>query len=113
MEYKLESTESGYAQTNLSSGNIIELSQNKDAANGYVTLTNSFGHVGFFKATDEKTNYLPAGSETINNYEYNVSGNVKSTTVKAPQDVVLLLDKSGSMDESMNGSSRLTHLKNM
>ena len=112
MEYKLESTESGYAQTNLSSGNIIELSQNKDAANGYVTLTNSFGHVGFFKATDEKTNYLPAGSETINNYEYNVSGNVKSTTVKAPQDVVLLLDKSGSMDESMNGSSRLTHLKN-
>ena len=25
--------------------------------------------VGFFKATDEKTNYLPAGSETINNYE--------------------------------------------
>ena len=42
---------------------------NKDAANGYVTLTNSFGHVGFFKATDEKTNYLPAGSETINNYE--------------------------------------------
>ena len=68
MEYKLESTESGYAQTNLSSGNIIELSQNKDAANGYVTLTNSFGHVGFFKATDEKTNYLPAGSETINNY---------------------------------------------
>lgn len=112
MEYKLESTESGYAQTNLSTGNIIELSQNKDAANGYVTLTNSFGHVGFFKATDEKTNYLPAGSETINNYEYNVSGNVKSTTVKAPQDVVLLLDKSGSMDESMNGSSRLTHLKN-
>ena len=47
-----------------------------------MTLTNSFGHVGFFKATDEKTNYLPAGSETINNYEYNVSGNVKSTTVK-------------------------------
>ena len=91
MEYKLESTESGYAQTNLSSGNIIELSQNKDAANGYVTLTNSFGHVGFFKATDEKTNYLPAGSETINNYEYNVSGNVKSTTVKAPQDRCLAI----------------------
>lgn len=36
MEYKLESTESGYAQTNLSTGNIIELSQNKDAANGYM-----------------------------------------------------------------------------
>ena len=77
-----------------------------------MTLTNSFGHVGFFKATDEKTNYLPAGSETINNYEYNVSGNVKSTTVKTPQDVVLLLNKSVAWMRSMNGS-RLTHLKKM
>lgn len=107
MEYSLTKSEVGFNKEDMFTGQTIELTQTKGNNKGYVYLTNNFAHVGFFKAADEKTNFLPANDEIIKNYVVNFNGNVKQTTSKAPQDVIMVLDSSGSMD----GDTRLASLK--
>lgn len=112
MEYSLTGSDIGYSQETMMNGQEIELIQKVGQNEGYVVLTNNFGHVGFFKASDEKTNYLPAGENIVNNYQVNIDGNVKQTVSKAPQDVILVLDRSGSMNDPMGrNQTRLDVLK--
>lgn len=112
MEYSLTGSDIGYSQETMMNGQEIELIQKVGQNEGYVVLTNNFGHVGFFKASDEKTNYLPAGENIVNTYQVNIDGNVKQTVSKAPQDVILVLDRSGSMNDPMGGNqTRLDVLK--
>lgn len=111
MEYSLTGSDIGHSQETMTNGQEIELIQKVGQNEGYVVLTNNFGHVGFFKASDEKTNYLPAGENIVNNYQVNIDGNVKQTVSKAPQDVILVLDRSGSMNDDMGNRSKLQVLK--
>ncbi|MFQ8705062.1 MAG: vWA domain-containing protein [Thomasclavelia sp.] len=111
MEYTLTKSEAGYNREKLTNSQVIELKQIKDNNKGYVFLTNNFAHVGFFKATDEKTNFLPASKQMVKNYNVNINGNVKQTISKAPQDVIMVLDSSGSMAYDMDDDSRMAHLK--
>lgn len=111
MEYSLTKSEVGFNKEEMITGQMIELTQTRDNNNGYVLLTNNFSHVGFFKAADEKTNFLPASREVIKNYNVNIKGNIKQITSKAPQDVIMVLDSSGSMAYSMDGDTRMAYLK--
>lgn len=47
----------------------------------------------------------------VKNYNVNINGNVKQTISKAPQDVIMVLDSSGSMAYDMDDDSRMAHLK--
>lgn len=111
MEYSLTKSEIGFSKESMITGQTIELTQTKNNNHGYITLTNDFTHIGFFKATDEKTNFLPASKEIVKNYTVNINGNVKQTTINAPQDIIMVLDSSGSMAYNMDNDSRMAHLK--
>ncbi|WP_455682396.1 vWA domain-containing protein [Thomasclavelia sp.] len=111
MEYSLTKSEIGFSKESMITGQTIELTQTKNNNHGYITLTNDFAHIGFFKATDEKINFLPASKEIVKNYTVNINGNVKQTTINAPQDIIMVLDSSGSMAYNMDNDSRMAHLK--
>lgn len=95
---------------NFTEGYVVTLKPGN--SEGYIAIDNTFEHQGYFRDDAEVTNTISANDMIIHNYKYDFEGNVKEETSDVPQDIVLVLDVSGSMkDNKIGNKTRLDILK--